>query len=106
MLQINVHDPKIKLSDLIEAAEKGEEIFIVTDTKKTYKIIEVEKLKRRGNAGSAKGMIEIADDFDAPFEAFKDYMPADQPKQESRIFVTAKGRSTVSDDFDDYMQLT
>jgi antitoxin (DNA-binding transcriptional repressor) of toxin-antitoxin stability system len=73
MLQINVHDPKIKLSDLIEAAEKGEEILIVTDNKKTYKIIEVEKPKRRRKAGSAKGMIEIADDFDAPLEEFKEY---------------------------------
>jgi antitoxin (DNA-binding transcriptional repressor) of toxin-antitoxin stability system len=73
MLQINVHDPKIKLSDLIEAAEKGEEILIVTDNQKTFKIIEVEKPKRRRKAGSAKGMVEIADDFDAPLEEFKEY---------------------------------
>jgi prevent-host-death family protein len=73
MLQINVHDPKIKLADLIEAAENGEEILIVTDNKKIFKIIEVEKTKKRRKAGSAKGLIEIADDFDAPLEEFKEY---------------------------------
>ena len=73
MLQINVHDPKVKLADLIEAAENGEEILIVTDNKKTFKIVEVDAPKKRRKAGSAKGMVEIADDFDAPLEEFKEY---------------------------------
>jgi prevent-host-death family protein len=73
MLQITVKDAKIKLDDLIKAAENGEEILIVTDNKKTFKIVEVEKPKKRRKAGSAKGLIEIADDFDAPLEEFKEY---------------------------------
>lgn len=72
MLQINIHDSKVKLADLIEAAENGEEILIVTDSK-TFKLVEVEKPKKRRKAGSAKGLIEIADDFDAPLEDFKEY---------------------------------
>ena len=72
MLQINEHDTKIKLTDLIQAAKNGEEILIVTD-KKTFKIVEVDPPKKRRKAGSAKGLIEIADDFDAPLEDFKEY---------------------------------
>ena len=75
MLQINVHDPKIKLADLIEAAENGEEILIVTDNKKTFKIVEVDATHPHPQYGSAEGLFEMADDFDAPLEAFKDYMP-------------------------------
>ena len=71
MLQINVHDPKIKLADLIEAAEKGEEILIVTDNQKTFKIIEVENSKKKFREfGTAKGQFEISDDFNAPIDDF------------------------------------
>lgn len=73
MLQINEHDLKITLADLIQAAKNGEEILIVTD-KKTFKIVEVETPKRLRKAGSAKGKIEIAADFDEPLEDFKEYI--------------------------------
>ncbi len=107
MFQITVKDAKIKLNDLIQAAENGEDILIVTDEQETIMLVQVEKPKKKlREFGTAKGQFEISDDFDAPLEAFKDYTPADQPKQESRIFGTAKGRFTVSDDFNDYMQLT
>ncbi len=35
--------------------------------------VEVEG-KRKSNFGSARGLIEMADDFDAPIEDFKEYM--------------------------------
>ncbi len=74
MLQINEHDLKIKLADLIQAAKNGEEILIVTD-KKTFKIVEVEVTRPHPQYGSAEGLIEMSDDFDAPLEDFKEYMP-------------------------------
>ena len=73
MLQINEHDLKIRLADVIQAAKNGEEILIVTDEQETFKIVKVDVSKRRRKAGSAKGMIELADDFDAPLEDFKEY---------------------------------
>ena len=73
MLQINEHDLKIELADLIQAAKNGEEILIVTD-KKTFKIVEVEQSKEKFREfGTAKGMFKMADDFDAPLEDFKEY---------------------------------
>ena len=73
MFQITVKDAKIKLDDLIQAAENGEDILIVSDQQETIMLVQVEKSKKRRKAGSAKGMIEIADDFDAPLEDFKEY---------------------------------
>jgi hypothetical protein len=32
------------------------------------------KKRRPAKAGSAKGLVTIADDFDEPLEEFKDYM--------------------------------
>jgi prevent-host-death family protein len=73
MLQINVHDPKIKLADLITAVENGEEILITTDNK-TFKIVEVEKPKKKFREfGTAKGQFKISDDFNAPIDDFDEY---------------------------------
>ena len=56
------------------AAKNGEEILIVTDDQKKF-IVTVESVHPRPQYGSAEGLIEISDDFDAPLEDFKDYMP-------------------------------
>ncbi|MBA3872437.1 MAG: DUF2281 domain-containing protein [Anaerolineae bacterium] len=71
---VNAHDKNIKLADLIQAVQKGEVVFILTDEDKTFQLVRVDALKKRRKAGSAKGLIEMADDFDAPLEDFKDYM--------------------------------
>jgi antitoxin (DNA-binding transcriptional repressor) of toxin-antitoxin stability system len=75
MLQITVKEAKAKLDDLIQAAENGEEILIIKD-EKTFKIVEVEKPKKKYREfGTAKGQFKIADDFDTPLEDFKNYEP-------------------------------
>jgi hypothetical protein len=74
MLRINIHNDTVKLDDLIEAAKNGEEILIVTDDQKKF-IVKVESVRPRPQYGSAEGLIEMSDDFDAPLEDFKDYMP-------------------------------
>jgi antitoxin (DNA-binding transcriptional repressor) of toxin-antitoxin stability system len=38
------------------------------------KIVGISKKKKQREFGSAKGLIKMADDFDAPLEDFKDYM--------------------------------
>lgn len=97
---INAHDANIKLIDLIAAVKNGEEVFIVDEDGKTFQIVQVEQFKKRRKAGSAEGLIEMADDFDAPLEDFKEYMPTEQSKPQHRKFGTAKGQFKMSDDFD------
>lgn len=75
MLQINVHDKNFKLDDLIQAAKRGEEVVIVTDEQERFKLVQVMPVHPHPQYGSAEGLFEMADDFDAPLEDFKDYMP-------------------------------
>ncbi|MBA3872438.1 MAG: DUF2281 domain-containing protein [Anaerolineae bacterium] len=74
MFQITIKDAKIKLDDLIHAAENGEDILIVMDDEMKL-LIEVKSARPHPQYGSAEGLFEMSDDFDAPLEAFKDYMP-------------------------------
>lgn len=65
MLHITANDPEAKLSDLIEAAIKGDSIVILTEDGNEIQLIPVSPKKAR-RAGTAEGLIWIADDFDAP----------------------------------------
>jgi antitoxin (DNA-binding transcriptional repressor) of toxin-antitoxin stability system len=60
---------------LIEAVLKGEEVFIVKDGDKIVKLVPVSKKDPTPKFGSAKGMIHMSEDFDAPLDDFRDYMP-------------------------------
>ena len=71
MHQIDIAQAKEHLDELIEMVKRGEEVAIAIDFKPVVKLVPV---KRRLQAGSAKGLITISDDFDEPLEDFKDYM--------------------------------
>ncbi|MCC5656684.1 type II toxin-antitoxin system prevent-host-death family antitoxin [Nostoc sp. XA010] len=74
MQQITLAEASQNLPDLIEAALSGEEIIIIKDNQPLVKLTPVSPLKQRRQPGSAKGLITISDDFDAPLEEFKEYM--------------------------------
>jgi len=63
------------LLDLIEAALKGENVFIFREDRQMVQLVPVEPPKRQPQFGSAKGLIMMADDFDAPLADFDDYVP-------------------------------
>jgi len=75
MYQMNISEAKRDLPDLINAAIAGEEVFITKDKEYKVKLVSVKKKQRHPQFGSAKGLITMADDFDAPLENFKEYMP-------------------------------
>ena len=74
MTQITLTEASQNLSELIEAALKGEEIVITRENQPVVKLVPVSLVKRRPLFGSAKDLITISDDFDEPLEDFKDYM--------------------------------
>lgn len=74
MVQVNAEEAKTKLLDLIASAIEGETVLITQDGRQTVQLVPVESVERRPQFGSAKGLIHMADDFDAPLEDFKDYM--------------------------------
>jgi len=67
MPQLDIADAKYCLSELIEKAIAGEEVMITRDNQPVVKLVPILPLRRR-QAGSAKGLIWISDDFDEPLE--------------------------------------
>lgn len=74
MQQIDLAEASKYLPNLIEAALRGEEVTISKDNHPVVKLVPVSPVKHRRQAGSAKGLVTISDDFDEPLEDFKDYM--------------------------------
>jgi antitoxin (DNA-binding transcriptional repressor) of toxin-antitoxin stability system len=74
MHQIDLNEAKHHLADFIDIALSGEEVVIVQDDQPVLKLIRVPASKARRKAGSAKGLITMASDFDAPLEDFRAYM--------------------------------
>lgn len=75
MYRVKLDEAQTQLSDLIDAAIGGEDVFIVKDDQPMVQLVPVEAPKRQPQFGSAKGLVVIADDFDAPLEDFQEYMP-------------------------------
>jgi antitoxin (DNA-binding transcriptional repressor) of toxin-antitoxin stability system len=71
--QMTLDEAKTRLLDLIEAAIKGNEVFILKDEQQAIQLVPVEPPKRQPQFGSAEGLVVMADDFDAPLEDFNEY---------------------------------
>ena len=72
--RVGLEEAMTHLLDLINAAMRGEDVVIVKDERSMVKLVPM-LLKPGRQAGSAKGMIKMADDFDEPLEDFGEYMP-------------------------------
>jgi prevent-host-death family protein len=70
---VNIHEAKTHLSRLIQEVQDGEEIVIARGNEPLVRMVLVESARPRRGVGWAKGLIRIADDFDAPLEDFTDY---------------------------------
>jgi prevent-host-death family protein len=66
MRQINIHEAKTHLSQLVEDAARGEEIVIAKAGKPVARLVGIETAHRSRRRGLLKGKIWIADDFDVP----------------------------------------
>jgi antitoxin (DNA-binding transcriptional repressor) of toxin-antitoxin stability system len=74
MYQVKLDDAKSKLLSLINAAIKGEKVLIFKDDQQAVQLVPVAPPERHAQFGSAKGLIVIAEDFDAPLKDFEGYM--------------------------------
>ena len=75
MYQVKLDEARARLLTLINAAIEGENVFIFKDDQQVVQLVPVTPPLRHPQFGSAKGLIVMADDFDAPLEDFKEYMP-------------------------------
>jgi antitoxin (DNA-binding transcriptional repressor) of toxin-antitoxin stability system len=74
-VEVQLDDAKKRLRELVEAAIRGEDVLIVTEEYTAVRLAPVETPRRRPKFGSAKGLVTMADDFDAPLEDFSEYEP-------------------------------
>lgn len=72
--RVGLEEAMTHLIDLINAAMRGEDVVIVKDERSMVRLVPMPPKSGR-RAGSAKGMIKMADDFDEPLEDFGEYMP-------------------------------
>jgi prevent-host-death family protein len=66
MATMNIHDAKTHFSKLINRVLEGEEMIIAKGGKQLVKMVPFEEQDSPRRGGQFKGLIEIADDFDAP----------------------------------------
>jgi antitoxin (DNA-binding transcriptional repressor) of toxin-antitoxin stability system len=73
MQQFKIQDAQSRLEDLIDSALEGKEVLIVKEDTKAIQLVPVEPLTRHAHFGSAKGLVKLSDDFDAPLSDFREY---------------------------------
>ena len=73
---VNVHEAKTNFSKLLKRVERGEEVIIARAGNPVARLSRLAADPPDRTPGSAKGLIRIADDFDAPMpdleEAFEE----------------------------------
>ena len=96
MQTVTVAEATEKLTDLIDAALRGEEIVIIKGDR-TIQLTPKKPVKNR-KPGSAKGKVWMSDDFEKDFDD-KSISTKPRPK-----FGSAKGLIEMSDDFDEPLE--
>lgn len=71
--QFTTTEAEKRLKDLIDAALRGETIRIVKDDQEGVELVPLTPAKGLRKFGSAKGLIKMADDFNAPLTDFDEY---------------------------------
>ncbi|PSB25720.1 type II toxin-antitoxin system Phd/YefM family antitoxin [Stenomitos frigidus] len=74
MHQVNLKEEASQLAALIEEVASGEEVVITRSDGTSFQIVQLNTAKPRPKFGSAKGLVSLSDDFDAPLEDFEDYV--------------------------------
>lgn len=73
MQQLTLNEAIAQLPELVKAAARGEEVLI-GENGTVVKLVPMTPASGKRVFGSAKGTFQMADDFDAPLEDFKEYM--------------------------------
>jgi antitoxin (DNA-binding transcriptional repressor) of toxin-antitoxin stability system len=72
--ELKMEDLPEALQELIGTIQDGEELVIVRGQRPVARLLPLPAEGPRPTFGSARGLVTMADDFDAPLEDFRDYM--------------------------------
>jgi prevent-host-death family protein len=64
--QFNIHEAKTQLSRIVERVERGEEVVICRAGRPVAKVVPLPNRVHRTGAGTLRGRIVLADDWDSP----------------------------------------
>jgi antitoxin (DNA-binding transcriptional repressor) of toxin-antitoxin stability system len=82
IMQVSLTEAAASLSDLVRAAIAGEEVILLDGDspqerlrqRPTIRLTPIISVLPDRQPGSAKGLVWMSDDFDAPLAEFKEYM--------------------------------
>lgn len=74
MHKVTIHEAKTHLSRLIKEVLNGEEVIIANRDKPLVKLIIYTENTFTRKIGTAKGLVEIKEDFDEPLKEFEEYV--------------------------------
>ena len=70
---MNLAEAKARLSELIDAARRGEEVIIARRNVPVVRLTVLESAKVRPQFGKLKGRLRLAPEFDMPLSDFSEY---------------------------------
>lgn len=73
MQRVSRDEAHARFAELVEAALQGEKVYIVDNDDTLLELVLVDTTRTRRQFGSARGLIAMADDFDAPLADFDEY---------------------------------
>jgi antitoxin (DNA-binding transcriptional repressor) of toxin-antitoxin stability system len=71
---VDLKDVPQRLLDLVDEASRSGELVLTHEGEAVAKIIPLRRARAPRRPGSARGMVHMADDFDATPEDFRDYL--------------------------------
>ncbi|HML24481.1 MAG TPA: DUF2281 domain-containing protein [Aggregatilinea sp.] len=74
MEHYSIQEAQTDLPKLIAEARHGKTILIVSEDDQAVQLVPVPTPPKRRKAGSARGLVTLASDFDAPLADFGEYM--------------------------------
>jgi prevent-host-death family protein len=74
-MQVNMHEAKTQLSELVAAAERGEEVVIARNGVPAARLVAVAAEYAPVRLGVLAGEIELGPNFDEPLPEFDAYTP-------------------------------
>jgi antitoxin (DNA-binding transcriptional repressor) of toxin-antitoxin stability system len=75
MTTVAIEQAQKELARLIDDVALGESVVITRDQVPVAQLVPITGPAPKPTFGSAKGMVRMADDFEAPLEDFRDYTP-------------------------------
>ena len=74
MERYSLQEAQDQLPRLINEARQGKTVLILDENKQAVQLIPVSTTQKPRKAGSARGLVKLAADFDGPLSDFNEYM--------------------------------